>query len=304
MLSVLKRVLQLLLNKFFSKMTTKQCFLKFFVVCVRRKFGVCALFWKWLIFVIFVQQPTYNNMSVRSKAMAPPVWHEILIHGVNFFCDSLFLFKLTLVETKFFTEKILPKYPCSTSENLKLWPLNWVFISEKFVQVETTHVFPINTEWAVGVIVWLQCVVPEWWDIFPSKILFESVATSATINHSNDHKWEISAIDGFVSQPIMHFIGWAVESVNCNQEASFWHRMTRHTWSSLSSLGSDDKYLELVEFALSKSKRWHKKLVTGFTKKRDDEGSYNIVSRWVTERCALDIGVGQGGAQGVRAPLN
>ena len=51
-----------------------------------------------------------NNMSVRSKAMAPPVWYEILIHGVNFFCDSLFLFKLTLVETKFFTEQILPEY--------------------------------------------------------------------------------------------------------------------------------------------------------------------------------------------------
>ena len=79
--------------------------------------------------------------------------YEILTHGINFFADNLFLFKLTLVEAKFLTEQILPEYPCFTSENLKLSPQNSVLISEKFALVETTYVFRINTEWAVGVIV-------------------------------------------------------------------------------------------------------------------------------------------------------
>ena len=78
--------------------------------------------------------------------------YEILTHGINFFGDNLFLFKLTPVETKFFTKQILPEYPCSTSENLKLSPQNSVSISEKFTKVETTHVFRINTEEAVGVV--------------------------------------------------------------------------------------------------------------------------------------------------------
>ena len=79
--------------------------------------------------------------------------YEILTHGINFFGDNLFLFKLTLVEAKFFTEQILPEYLCSTSENLKSSPQNSVLISEKFALVETTYVFLINTEGAVGVIV-------------------------------------------------------------------------------------------------------------------------------------------------------
>ena len=66
-----------------------------------------------------------------------------------FFGDNLFLFKLTLEETKFFTEQILPEYPCSTSENLKLSPQNSVSILEKFALVETMHIFRINTEGAV-----------------------------------------------------------------------------------------------------------------------------------------------------------
>ena len=78
---------------------------------------------------------------------------EILTHGIDFFRDNLFLFKLILVETKFFTVQILPEYPCSTSENLKLSLQNLVLILEKFALVETTLVFQINTEWAVGVIV-------------------------------------------------------------------------------------------------------------------------------------------------------
>ena len=78
---------------------------------------------------------------------------EIFTHGINFFDDNLFLFKLTLVETKFFTEQILPEYSCSTSENLKLSPQNSVLILEKFALVETTLAFQINTEWAVEVIV-------------------------------------------------------------------------------------------------------------------------------------------------------
>ena len=57
------------------------------------------------------------------------------------------------METKFFTEQILPECPCSTGENFKLSPENSMLISEKFTQVKTTHVFRINTEWAVGVIV-------------------------------------------------------------------------------------------------------------------------------------------------------
>ena len=78
---------------------------------------------------------------------------EILTRGINFFGDNLFLFKLTLVKTKFFSKQNLPEYPCSTSKNLKLSPQNSVLISEKFALVETTHVFRINSEWAVGVIV-------------------------------------------------------------------------------------------------------------------------------------------------------
>ena len=70
-----------------------------------------------------------------------------------FFGDDLFLFKLTVVETKIFTEQILPEYPCSTSENLKLSPQNSGLFSEKFALVEITHVFRINTEGAVGVVV-------------------------------------------------------------------------------------------------------------------------------------------------------
>ena len=73
---------------------------------------------------------------------------KILTHDINFFGDNSFLFKLTLVETKFFAEQILPEYPCSTSENLKLSPQNSVLILEKFALVETTLVFRINTEWA------------------------------------------------------------------------------------------------------------------------------------------------------------
>ena len=45
----------------------------------------------------------------------------------------------------------------------------------------------------------------------------------------------------------------------------------------MSSSSSDDEYLALVAFALSKSKRRHKKLVRDFLKKRDEEGSYNMV---------------------------
>ena len=77
--------------------------------------------------------------------------YEILTHGINFFGDNFFSFKLTLMETKRFAEQILPEYPCSTSENLKLSPQNSVLISENFALVETTLVFRINTEWAVGV---------------------------------------------------------------------------------------------------------------------------------------------------------
>ena len=51
---------------------------------------------------------------------------------------------------------------------------------------------------------------------------------------------------------------------------------------SLSSSSSDDEYLAPVAFALSKSKRRHKKLVRDFLKKRDEEGSYNMV-RELTE---------------------
>ena len=66
-----------------------------------------------------------------------------------FFGDNLFLFKSTLVETKFFAEQILPEYPCSTSENFKLSPQNSVLISEKLALVETTLVFELilNGQW-------------------------------------------------------------------------------------------------------------------------------------------------------------
>ena len=92
------------------------------------------------------------------KAIFCKLWlhhcdYQILTHGINFFGDNLFLFKLTLVETKFFTEQILLEYPCSTSENLKLSPTNSVLISEKFALMETTYIFRINTEGAVGVVV-------------------------------------------------------------------------------------------------------------------------------------------------------
>ena len=70
--------------------------------------------------------------------------YQILTHGINFFGDNLFLFKLTLVETKSFTEQILPEYLCSTSENLKLSPQISELISENFALVEATHVFRIN----------------------------------------------------------------------------------------------------------------------------------------------------------------
>ena len=76
--------------------------------------------------------------------------YQILTHGINFFGDNLFLFKLTLVETKFFTEQILLDL---FSENLKLSPQNSVLISEKFALVEPTNVFRINTEGAAGVVV-------------------------------------------------------------------------------------------------------------------------------------------------------
>ena len=59
------------------------------------------------------------------------------------------------METKVFTEQILPEDPCSTSENLKLSPQNSVLILEKLSLVETTQVFRIYTEWAEEVIVWL-----------------------------------------------------------------------------------------------------------------------------------------------------
>ena len=49
--------------------------------------------------------------------------------------------------------------------------------------------------------------------------------------------------------------------------------------SSLSSLSTDDQYLAFVAFTLSKSKRRHKKLVKDFLKKRDEEGSYNMVRK-------------------------
>ena len=55
----------------------------------------------------------------------------LLTHGINIFGDNLFLFKLTLVETTFFAEQILPEYSCSTSENFKLSPQHPVLISEK-----------------------------------------------------------------------------------------------------------------------------------------------------------------------------
>ena len=45
----------------------------------------------------------------------------------------------------------------------------------------------------------------------------------------------------------------------------------------MNSSTSDHEYLALVAFALSKSKRRHKKLVRDFLKKRDEEGSYNVV---------------------------
>ena len=96
--------------------------------------------------------------GVNEENASLKLWHhqcdyEILTHSINFFGDNLFLFKLTLVETKFFSEQISTEYPCSTSENLKLSQQNSVLISEKFALVETTHVFRINTEGAVGVIV-------------------------------------------------------------------------------------------------------------------------------------------------------
>ena len=49
------------------------------------------------------------------------------------------------------------------------------------------------------------------------------------------------------------------------------------SWSSLSSSSSDDEYSALVAFALSKSKRRYKNLVKDFLKKRDEQGSYNMV---------------------------
>ena len=47
----------------------------------------------------------------------------------------------------------------------------------------------------------------------------------------------------------------------------------------MSSSSSDDEYLAVVAFALSKSKRRHKKLVIDFLKKRDEEGSCNMVRK-------------------------
>ena len=91
---------------------------------------------------------SYGSTRVISKFSL-----TVLIFLVIIYVCSMFI--LTLVETKFFTEKILPEYPCSTSENLKLSPQNSVLILEKFALVETTLVFRINTEWAEG-------VVPEW----------------------------------------------------------------------------------------------------------------------------------------------
>ena len=82
-------------------------------------------------------------MKIYSSMYKVKLWlhqcdFEILTHGINFFGDNLFLLKLTLVETKFFTEQILTEYPCSTSENLKLLSQNSALISEKFALVDTS----------------------------------------------------------------------------------------------------------------------------------------------------------------------
>ena len=90
-----------------------------------------------------VDKITRLRMKIYSSMYKVKLWlhqcdFEILTHGINFFGDNLFLLKLTLVETKFFTEQILTEYPCSTSENLKLLSQNSALISEKFALVDTS----------------------------------------------------------------------------------------------------------------------------------------------------------------------
>ena len=142
--------------------------------------------------------------------------YKILTHGINFCGDKIFLFKLTLVETKFFTEQIFPEYPCSTSENFKLSPQNSMLISEKFTLMETTGI--IDAEWAVEVIIWLYV-------LFLNGEIF------------------------FLRKSFLKVL----------------------SWTRMSSSSSDDEYFARVAFASSKSKRRHKKLITDFLKKRDEE---------------------------------
>ena len=154
-----------------------------------------------------------KQQLVRTISVELKLWNlflhqcdcKILTHGVNFCGGNLFFFKLTLVETIFFTEQILPEYPCSTSDNLKFSPQNSVLISEKFALIRTKHVFKLilNGQWEL---------------LFDCNALF------------------LNGDIFFLQKSLLKVL----------------------SWSSLSSSSSDDEYLALVVFALSKSKRRHK----------------------------------------------
>ena len=52
-----------------------QCSLWIFVVCVRRNFGLCALFWKWLVFVNLVKTKKMSSPKIGMVFLKPKL-HE------------------------------------------------------------------------------------------------------------------------------------------------------------------------------------------------------------------------------------